>query len=298
GDLVRDYELWVTRVATGTRRALSFSGSRVREPSGREISVLAFSDITARVESTDALVELNDTLELRVAERTAELAAANRELEAFTYSVSHDLRAPVRAITSFSQIIVEDFADQLPAEANRMLLRVLAGGVRLGELVDDLLAFSQLGRHPLQRRVVDLDPMVRSVIAQLTAGDVHTLDLELSPLGTCHADASLIEQVWINLIENALKYSRRRERIRIAINRHDRDGEAVFTIEDNGVGFAMEHAHKLFGVFQRLHSSDEFEGTGVGLANVRRIVERHGGRVSALSTPDRGSTFAFTLPLR
>jgi len=298
GDLVRNYELWVTRIATGTRRALSFSGSRIREASGREISVLAFSDITARVESTAALVELNDTLENRVAERTAELAAANRELEAFTYSVSHDLRAPVRAITSFSQIIVEDFADQLPAEANRMLLRVLAGGVRLGELVDDLLAFSQIGRHTLQLRPLELDPLVRSVVRRLAADELHRLDLELAPLGTCHADASLIEQVWVNLIENALKYSRGRDRIRIAIARHDRDGEAVFTIEDNGVGFAMEYVHKLFGVFQRLHSSDEFEGTGVGLATVRRIVERHGGHVTALSTPDRGSTFAFSLPLR
>jgi len=297
GVLVRNYELWVTRRATGARRALSYSGTRVVEPDGRFVGVLAFSDITARVESTAALVELNDTLEHRVEERTAELAAANRELEAFTYTVSHDLRAPVRAITSFSQIIVDDFGDQLPSEARRMLHRVHAGGTRLGELVDDLLAFSQLGRHTLQLRSIELDPFVRGIAEKLCANDAHRLDLELSPLGVCCADASLLEQVWINLIENALKYSRPRDRIRIAIARHDRAGEAVFTIADNGVGFAMDYAHKLFGVFQRLHSSDEFEGTGVGLANVRRIVERHGGRVAARSTPDCGSTFEFSLPL-
>jgi PAS domain S-box-containing protein len=297
GELVRDHELWVTRLTTGARRALSFSGTRLHGPGHHDVSVLVFSDITARVVSTLALVDLNDSLEHRVEERTAELAAANRELEAFTYSVSHDLRAPVRAITSFSQIIVEDFGEQLPAEARRMLLRVQAGGVRLGELVDDLLAFSQLGRHALQRRTVELDPLVRGIVDRLSTADAHRLDLQIAALGTCDADASLLEQVWINLIENALKYSRTRDRIRIAIAREDRDGEAVFTVEDNGVGFDMQHVHKLFGVFQRLHSSDEFEGTGVGLANVRRIVERHGGRVAARGTPDGGSTFEFTLPL-
>jgi PAS domain S-box-containing protein len=297
GELVRGVELWVTRTSTGTRRALSFSGTRLREPNGQQISVLAFSDITARVESTAAIIELNDSLERRVEERTAELAAANRELEAFTYSVSHDLRAPVRAITSFSQIIVDDFGGQMPDDARRMLLRVQAGGVRLGELVDDLLAFSQLGRHTLQRRVVELDPLVRGIVDRLAGTDAGRLDLAIATLGRCHADASLLEQVWINLIENALKYSRKRDRIRIAIARQDRDGEAVFTIEDNGVGFDMRHAHKLFGVFQRLHSSEEFEGTGVGLANVRRIVERHGGHVAARSVPDAGSTFEFSLPL-
>ena len=178
-----------------------------------------------------------------------------------------------------------------------MLLRVHTGGTRLGELVDDLLAFSQLGRHTLQRRAIDLDPLVRGIVGRLAGPDLHRLDLELAPLGTCYGDASLLEQVWINLIENALKYSRTRDRIRIAIARQDRDSEAVFTVEDNGVGFAMEYVHKLFGVFQRLHSSEEFEGTGVGLANVRRIVERHGGRVAARSMPDRGSTFEFSLPL-
>ncbi|MEO6772111.1 MAG: ATP-binding protein [Kofleriaceae bacterium] len=298
GELVRDVELWVTRTATGTRRALSFSGARLREPDGRQISVLAFSDITARVESTAAIVELNDSLEQRVEARTAELASANAELEAFSYSVSHDLRAPVRSITSFSQIIVDDFDDQLPVEARRMLARVHTAGVRLGHLVDDLLAFSQLGRHALRCRTVELDPLVRGVVDQVAGEDARRLDLELATLGTCEADASLIEQVWINLIDNAFKYSRTRDRIRLCITRQDRDAEAVFTVADNGVGFDMSYVDKLFGVFQRLHSSEAFEGTGVGLANVRRIVERHGGRVAARSMLDAGSTFEFTLPLR
>ncbi|MEO8553380.1 MAG: ATP-binding protein [Kofleriaceae bacterium] len=292
GEIVRGVELWVARTATGARRALRFSGSRLRQPDGRHVVVLAFSDITGRVESTLALRELNDTLEQRVDERTAQLEVANQELEAFTYSVSHDLRAPVRAITSFSQIVVEDFGEGLPDEARRLLGRVQAGGARLGELVDDLLAFSRLGRHSLRLREVDVDGLVQET---RFAGKVN---LVFSPLGKCTADASLLEQVWTNLIENALKYSSTRPNIAIDISRRDSDVDAIFAVRDNGVGFDMRHSDKLFGVFQRLHSSEEFEGTGVGLANVRRIVERHGGTVAARSTLDEGSTFEFSLPLR
>jgi len=300
GEIVRGVELWVTRSATGARRALRYSGSRLRQPDGSHVVVLAFSDISGRVESTHALRELNDTLEQRVDERTSQLEAANRELEAFTYSVSHDLRAPVRAITSFSQIIVDDFGEILPDEARRLLGRVQAGGVRLGELVDDLLSFSQLGRHSLRLRDVDVDQLVRTVADRLVqeTGFADKVALEITALGRCAADASLLEQVWTNLIENALKYSSTRARISIEISRRDSDVDAVFSIRDNGVGFDMRHADKLFGVFQRLHSNEEFEGTGVGLANVRRIVERHGGTIVARSTLDAGSTFEFSIPLR
>ncbi|MEO8844819.1 MAG: ATP-binding protein [Kofleriaceae bacterium] len=297
GERVAGDELWVTRAATGARRALAYFGARLEQPDGHHIAVVAFSDITARVESTLALRELNDTLELRVTERTKQLEAANRELEAFTYTVSHDLRAPVRAITSFSQIVVDEHSASLSEEARGLLLRVRNGGRRLGELVDDLLAFSQLGRHALKLRVVDVDGLVRALVAQLVGGATN-VDLELRTLGTCLADASLLEQVWTNLIDNALKYASPRERIQIMISRHDTPTDAMFSVRDNGVGFDMRHADKLFGVFQRLHTSDAFEGTGVGLANVRRIVERHGGRVSARSAVDAGSTFEFSLPLR
>jgi PAS domain S-box-containing protein len=297
GERVAGLELWVTRNATGARRALAYSGARLEQVDGRHISVVAFSDITSRVESTLALRELNDTLEQRVTERTQQLEAANHELEAFTYTVSHDLRAPVRAITSFSQIVVDEHGESLSEEARGLLLRVRNGGLRLGELVDDLLAFSQLGRHALRLRVVDVDALVRAIVAQLV-GEATNVDLDVMALGTCLADASLLEQVWTNLIDNALKYASPRERIQIAITRHDTPTDTVFSVRDNGVGFDMRHADKLFGVFQRLHSSDAFEGTGVGLANVRRIVERHGGRVSARSAVDAGSTFEFSLPLR
>ena len=297
GERVAGLELWVTRNATGARRALAYSGARLEQVDGRHISVVAFSDITSRVESTFALRELNDTLEQRVTERTKQLEAANLELEAFTYTVSHDLRAPVRAITSFSQIVVDEHSESLSEEARGLLLRVRNGGLRLGELVDDLLAFSQLGRHALRLRVVDVDAMVRGIVAQLV-GEATNVDLDMTALGTCLADASLLEQVWTNLIDNALKYASPRERIQLAISRHDTPTDAIFSVRDNGVGFDMRHADKLFGVFQRLHSSDAFEGTGVGLANVRRIVERHHGRVSARSAVDAGSTFEFSLPLR
>jgi PAS domain S-box-containing protein len=297
GERVAGVEMWVTRNATGTRRALAYSGARLEQVDGRHISVLAFSDITARVDSTVALRELNDTLEQRVTERTKQLEAANSELEAFTYTVSHDLRAPVRAITSFSQIVVDEHSDSLSEEARGLLLRVRNGGLRLGELVDDLLAFSQLGRHALRLRVGDVDALVRAIVTQLV-GEATNVDLDVMALGTCLADASLLEQVWTNLIDNALKYASPRERIQIAISRHDTPTDAIFSVRDNGVGFDMRHADKLFGVFERLHSSDAFEGTGVGLANVRRIVERHGGRVSARSAVDAGSTFEFSLPLR
>lgn len=297
GERVDNVELWVTRNATGARRALAYFGARLEQPDGHHICVVAFSDITARVESTLALRELNDTLEQRVTERTKQLEAANRELEAFSYTVSHDLRAPVRAITSFSQIVVDDHGESLSEEARGLLLRVRNGGLRLGQLVDDLLAFSQLGRHPLKLRLVDVDALVSGVVAQLV-GEAPNVDLDVKTLGICLADVSLLEQVWTNLIDNALKYASSRERIQIAISRHDTPTEAIFSVRDNGVGFDMRHAGKLFGVFQRLHSSDTFEGTGVGLANVRRIVERHGGSVSARSAIDAGSTFEFSLPQR
>jgi PAS domain S-box-containing protein len=297
GERVKGVELWVTRNATGARRALAYSGARLEQVDGRHISVVAFSDITSRVESTLALRDLNETLEQRVTERTEQLEAANLELEAFTYTVSHDLRAPVRAITSFSQIVVDDHGESLSEEARGLLLRVRNGGLRLGELVDDLLAFSQLGRHALRLRVVDVDVLVRAIVVRLV-GAATNVDLDVMALGTCLADASLLEQVWTNLIDNALKYASPRQRIQITISRHDTTTDAVFRVRDNGVGFDMRHADKLFGVFQRLHSSDAFEGTGVGLANVRRIVERHGGQVSASSVVDAGSTFEFSLPLR
>lgn len=249
-----------------------------------------FTDITA-------LRELNLGLERRVEERTQALEASNRDLEAFSSSVSHDLRAPLRAILGFSEILLEDFAAALPGEARALLTRIHTSGGRLRTLVDDLLSFSRVGRVELARERVDLDGLVRSVLDELLAGrDLgDRLELHLGELGSCRADPTLLRTVWTNLLDNALKYSQTRNPIVLDITRERRGDEVVYRVRDNGVGFDMAHAGRLFGVFQRLHSASEFEGTGIGLANVRRIVERHHGRVAAHSELGRGSTFEFTL---
>jgi PAS domain S-box-containing protein len=250
-----------------------------------------------RARAEAALRELNLELERRVLERTHALETSNRDLEAFSASVSHDLRAPLRAIHGFSEILLEDFAQALPGEAQPLLARIHASAGRLRSLVEALLAFSRLGRDGLKRTDVDLDPLVRSVLDELLAdrGLKGRLELHLRPLGSCHADPSLLRPVWTNLIDNALKYARNRDPIVIEIGREVRVGEVVYYVCDNGVGFDVAHASRLFGVFQRLHDASEFEGTGLGLANVRRIIECHHGRVAATSELDRGSRFEFTL---
>jgi PAS domain S-box-containing protein len=256
-----------------------------------------FTDITARKRAEASLRELNSELERRVVERTQALQSSNRDLEMFSYSVSHDLRAPLRAMVSFSQILLDDFASDLPAEARQLLARIAASGGRLRDLIEDLLAFARLSSNELVRSQVELDPLVHSVLDELIAGRSlgDRLSVRVLPLGSCHADPSLLRTVWTNLIDNALKYSQHRAHIAIEIGRELRDPDTVYYVRDNGIGFDMAHADRLFGVFQRLHSSAEFEGTGIGLANVRRIVERHHGWVAASSQPDRGSQFEFTL---
>lgn len=250
-----------------------------------------------RARAEASLRELNAELERRVTERTQALETMNRELEAFTSTVSHDLRAPLRTISGFSAILLEDFAADLPAEAQRLLGSIREGGDRLRNLIEDLLAFSHLGRSALRRRRIDVEPLVRSVLDELLAGRNlgERLELRVHPLGTCEADPSLLRAVWTNLLDNALKYARDRPVIEIEIGTEIRDGETHYYVRDNGVGFDMAQAGRLFGVFQRLHSSREFEGTGVGLANVRRIVERHHGRITARAEVGRGATFEFTL---
>jgi PAS domain S-box-containing protein len=256
-----------------------------------------FTDITARKQLEASLRELNTDLERRVHERTEALEASNRDLESFSATVSHDLRAPLRAIHGFSEILLEDYATELPDEARGLLTRIHASGDRLRTLIEDLLVFSRVSRDGLRRTRVDLDPLVRAVLEELITGRAlgHRLTLRLAPLGSCHADASLLRTVWTNLIDNALKYSQQRERIEIEIGRESVGDEVVYFVRDNGVGFDMADARRLFGAFQRLHADAEFEGTGIGLANVRRIVERHHGRVAAYSEPGRGSRFEFTL---
>jgi len=233
-----------------------------------------------------------------VTERTRQLEAANRELEAFSYSVSHDLRAPLRAISGYASILVEDFGSSLPEEGLRFLKRVKENGDHMGHLIDDLLAFSRLGRQALRVQRVHTRAVVDRALAQVApANDGPKVELVIGDLPDCDSDSALLEQVFVNLLGNAFKYSGKREGARIVVGAEQNDAAnpPVFFVKDNGVGFDMQYVDKLFGVFQRLHRNQDFEGTGVGLAIVQRIVSRHGGRVWAEGKVNEGATFYFTL---
>jgi|GEM_PF-2112913 len=262
------------------------------------ILALMYLDRTARAHRAiqRRVMDLNRALE----KRAEALQAINKELEDFSYSVSHDLRAPVRAISSFAHILEEEYGAALDAEGRRLLGVVRGNAERMGRLIDDLLAFSRVGRQALHREPVDMKALVEEVIAAFRADSRDTLRarFEVGDLPQAFGDAALLRQVWANLIDNALKYSGKAEQpvIRIFGGVQD-DGWAAYTIEDNGVGFDMRYAGKLFEVFQRLHQGQEFPGTGVGLAIVKRIVDRHGGRVRAEGAPNQGARFSFLLPL-
>jgi len=238
-------------------------------------------------------------LEQRVTERTAQLKAANQELEAFAYSVSHDLRAPLRAVDGFTRILTEDYATRLDAEGKRVCAVISQSARDMGKLIDDLLAFSRVGRAALQPSAIDMVIMARSIFFELTTPlERDRIDFHVGPLPPTVGDPSLLRQVWLNLLANAVTFSSKKERAVIDVRAEQRGGEIVYAIGDNGAGFDMQYVHKLFGVFQRLHSADEFAGTGVGLAIVQRIVQRHGGRVWAEGAVDHGATFYFTITAR
>ena len=254
------------------------------------------TDVDELKRAEDEIKALNTELEARVVKRTAELEAANKELEAFSYSVSHDLRAPLRAINGFAGIVLEEFGPQLPPEARRYLDRICSGGKRMGELIDDLLSFSRLSRQPLNRQRVDTARLVEEALAEAkSTGTNRPVETHIGDLPPCMGDPALLKQVWINLLSNAVKYSRDRTPAIVEAGCEQADGKTVYFVRDNGVGFDMQYAGKLFGVFQRLHRADEFEGTGVGLAIVQRIVHRHGGHIWVTAEPDRGAAFYFTL---
>jgi signal transduction histidine kinase len=236
-----------------------------------------------------------DELERRVAVRTAELAAANRELEAFSYSVSHDLRAPLRAVDGYARMLEEDYGGRLDEEGRRLLGVVRSSSRQMGQLIDDLLAFSRLGRQAPAKRPVDMTHLAREAVRELTCDSGgHAIDI--SPLPATSADPALLRQVWLNLVGNALKYSAGRDAARVEIGGRKDGSESVYWVRDNGVGFDMRYADKLFRVFQRLHRAEEFPGTGVGLAIVERVVTRHGGRVWAEAELGMGAAFYFALP--
>jgi light-regulated signal transduction histidine kinase (bacteriophytochrome) len=245
----------------------------------------------------EALRRLNFELEQRVSDRTEQLAAANKELESFSYSVSHDLRAPVRAIAGFSKLLAEHHDEALDSEAKRKLGIVRSEAARMGTLIDDLLAFSRLGRQSLQMRTVDMEELVRLNFETLQSQQpppAATLDVEKLPPAL--GDRSLLAQVWINLLSNAMKFSAKKPQPLIVVGGNVGERENTYYVQDNGAGFDPKYAPKLFGVFQRLHDASEFPGTGVGLALVHRIITRHGGRVWAEARVGEGATFYFTLP--
>ncbi|MEO8139603.1 MAG: PAS domain S-box protein [Gemmatimonadota bacterium] len=240
--------------------------------------------------------QLNAALEERVIERTAQLEAANKELEAFSYSVSHDLRAPLRAVDGFSQAVLDDYGPQLPAEGQRQLHTIRESAQRMGALIDDLLKFARLSRLAVNRQGIDTAKLVRTVLQDLGAPwPGRVIELRVGPLPSSVGDPALLKQVWMNLISNALKYTGKREKVVLEIGCVQTNGIDTFFVRDNGAGFDMRYADKLFGVFQRLHRAEDYEGTGVGLAIVQRVVHRHGGRVWADAAVDRGATFYFTL---
>jgi len=257
------------------------------------------ADITERKAAADEIVQLNAELERRVAMRTAELKMANQELEAFSYSVSHDLRAPLRAVNGFAGIVLEDFGGQLPEAGRRYLERIRSRGQRMGELIDDLLAFSRLGRQSVNRQRANTARIVQEALDELKPQrEGRRIELRVGELPSCKADPGLLKQVWVNLLSNAIKYTRDRNPATVEVGCAHKNGETVFFVRDNGAGFDMQYADKLFGVFQRLHRSEEFEGTGVGLAIVQRIVHQHGGRVWAEGDVNQGAAFYFTIEER
>jgi light-regulated signal transduction histidine kinase (bacteriophytochrome) len=251
-------------------------------------------DVTQRKLSEQAVHELNAALEAKA----AQLQATNRELESFSYSVSHDLRAPLRGIDGFAMMLEEDYAARLDSEGRRYLSVIREASRRMGALIDDLLAFSRLGKQSMASHEIDMAAMVRDVVQELLHSHRgQAPEIVIGELPPVQADSALLRQVWTNLIANAVKYSSKSERPRIEIDAAPGDGEIVYSVRDNGVGFDMEYVGKLFGVFQRLHRADEFTGTGVGLAIVHRIITRHGGRVWAEGRLNEGAAFFFALPV-
>jgi PAS domain S-box-containing protein len=222
---------------------------------------------------------------------------AYTELESFSYSVSHDLRAPLRSINGYGQILMEDYASKVDDEGKRVISVIINNGKRMGQLIDDLLDFSRMSRKEISRSNINMNEFVNGIAIELLEREPgRKVDLKVCELGNTHGDPSMLRQVWVNLISNALKYSRKRKITVIEIGRAVKENETVYFIKDNGAGFSMEYYHKLFGVFQRLHKWQDFEGTGVGLAIVKRIVERHGGRIWAESKLEEGATFYYSIP--
>ncbi|HXD00160.1 MAG TPA: PAS domain S-box protein, partial [Verrucomicrobiae bacterium] len=298
GERVEQFET-VRQTKAGLLIDISVTASPIRDAGGKIIGTSKVARNVSERKAAEAKIrQLNADLEQRVTDRTAQLQAANEELEAFSYSVSHDLRAPVRHVLGFVDTLQKDAGPSLSKNNLGLLAKISEAARRMGQLIDDLLDFSRLGRAELKKTKVNLDQLVAEVAADFEEETKErNIAWKIQPLPEVSADRALLRMVLVNLISNAIKFTGTRAEPRIEIAcAPGGEGETVIFIRDNGAGFDPEYAHKLFGVFQRLHSRDEFEGTGIGLANVQRIIQRHGGRTWAEGVVDGGATFYFSLP--
>ena len=291
-------DLWQVR-KDGTLYWANLLLAALKDDQGRLYGIAKVNhDMTLYKAAQEEIRRLNSTLEQRVRERTAQLEAVNKELETFSYSVSHDLRAPLRHIDGFADMLRQRSSGQLDETSVEYLGIITEATRQMSRLIDALLAFSRMGRAALTKSLLDSNKLVRGVLHDLSYDmEGRKIEWRIETLPQVVGDPALLRQVWFNLISNALKYSRVRDVATIEIGAKAAENEITFFIKDNGVGFDMQYVDKLFGVFQRLHGAGEFEGTGIGLANVRRIVQRHGGRVWAEGEIDLGATFFFTLPM-
>jgi len=288
-------------VAAVARFSRGDFGARIGKPLPRgeigELMAALDHDFELMQTQRDAIQRLNADLERRVAERTVQIETSSKELEEFTYTVSHDLRTPLRAIDGFSRILEEEYGDKLDDEARRLIGVVRENARKMAQLIDELLTFSRLGRKSIAATSIDMEALARSALAEIGAPAADGRErIEIHPLPEAWGDPAPIKQVWINLLSNAIKFSGNREHPVIEVSGHANGTESVYCVKDNGAGFDMTYRDKLFGVFQRLHSAQEFAGTGAGLAIVRRMVSRHGGRVWAEGKVDGGAAFYFSLP--
>jgi PAS domain S-box-containing protein len=292
-------ESWQIRI-DGQKRLLGWWCRALKDKNDNLIGAISSAlDITENKIAESKIRALNEELELRVIQRTEQLEAANKELEAFSYSVSHDLRSPLRSVNAFTNILMEDYGKILDEEGKRICGIITSSATQMGELIDDLLSFSRIGRSQMSLALIDMKSMAASVFEEIVpAKDKGRINLKIGKLPKIHGDSKLIRLVWINLISNAIKYSSKEKIPEITIGSRIEEGKAVYFISDNGVGFDMQYVHKLFRVFQRLHGEDEFEGNGVGLAIVQRIILRHEGNVWAEGEVGNGAIFYFSLPVQ